>query len=94
MNDDGMYRLRLCKNGQWVTVTVDDYFPCFPLGTPMFSRNNGDELWVLLLEKAYAKLHGSYKLLVGGWAYEAMLDLTGCPTMQYEFDEEHTEDMI
>jgi calpain-15 len=94
MNDCGMYRIRLCKNGEWVTVTVDDYFPCFPMGTPMFSRNHGNELWGLLLEKAYAKVHGSYKLLVGGWAYEGMMDLTGCPTLQYTFDEDKTDNLI
>jgi hypothetical protein len=39
---------------------------------------------VLLLEKAYAKVHGSYLLLEGGWASEGMIDLTGCPTATYE----------
>ena len=68
----GVYKLRLCKNGQWQTVTVDDYFPCWPGGGPAYSRSHGNELWVLLLEKAYAKLHGSYAAIKMGWAYEAM----------------------
>jgi len=50
-NPEGVYRLRLCKNGEWVTVTIDDYFPCYPMGGPMFSRAHGNELWVLLVEK-------------------------------------------
>jgi calpain-15 len=27
VNEQGVYKLRLCKNGEWVTVTVDDFFP-------------------------------------------------------------------
>lgn len=27
-NEDGLYRVKFCKNGDWIEVTVDDYFPC------------------------------------------------------------------
>ncbi len=63
LNEYGIYRVKICKNGEWVTVTVDDYFPCYPLGAPIFARTQGNELWLLLLEKALAKLHGSYSSL-------------------------------
>jgi calpain-15 len=52
-------------------VTVDDYFPCHPDGGPIFSICKGSELWIMILEKAYAKLHGSYLSLRGGYAIEA-----------------------
>lgn len=83
INSNGIYRVKLCKNGEWVTVTIDDFFPCYPLGGPLFSRTHGNELWVLLLEKAYAKLHGSYFSLRGGYASEALIDFTGCPTTTF-----------
>jgi calpain-15 len=66
-------------------VTVDDYIPCFYNGGPMFSRSNGNELWVLLLEKAYAKLHGHYYSLRFGQTLQGLMDLTGCPTEAISF---------
>jgi calpain-15 len=75
----GIYRVKLCKNGFWQTITLDDNFPCYVHGGPIYSRNHDNELWVLLLEKAFAKSFGSYDSLRYGWCYEAMIDLTGAP---------------
>lgn len=93
-NEDGLYRLKLCKNGEWVEVTVDDYFPCHANGGPIFSKANGNELWVLLLEKAYAKVHGNYYTLRGGFANEGMMDLTGSPTECFDFQDPTCQDMM
>jgi calpain-15 len=55
----GLYTLSFCKNGMWQTVRIDDYVPCAADGGgPVYSRGNGAELWVMLLEKAYAKVIG------------------------------------
>ena len=94
VNQHGIYRVKLCKNGEWVTVTIDDYFPCYPEGEPLFAKCHGNELWVLLLEKAYAKLHGNYYLLKGGYANEALLDLTGCPCISYDLEDEYVQHFI
>ena len=67
-NKDGVYRVQLCKDGVWQEVTVDDYIPCSKEagGFPMFSRGASGDMWVMLLEKAYAKLNGNYFTLRGG----------------------------
>jgi len=26
--DDGVYKVKLCKGGIWHEITIDDYFPC------------------------------------------------------------------
>eukprot|EP00301_Raphidiophrys_heterophryoidea_P002616 c11219_g2_i2.p1 GENE.c11219_g2_i2~~c11219_g2_i2.p1 ORF type:complete len:399 (+),score=90.53 c11219_g2_i2:361-1557(+) len=74
----GKYSVRLFDGGtkQWITVTVDDYFPVnADSGEPVFTKPNGRELWVMVLEKAMAKFVGSYGGLDAGnevWAWAAM----------------------
>ena len=59
----------------------------------MFTRGNGMELWVMLLEKAFAKLHGNYYWLEIGHTYEAMIDLTGCPAIRISLRENDNFDI-
>jgi calpain-15 len=93
-NKEGVYRLKFCKGGEWMEVTVDDYFPCHTMNGPLFSRANSNEMWVLLIEKAYAKLHGNYWTLRGGFANEGMIDLTGCPSTNYDFEKPKVVEII
>jgi Calpain family cysteine protease/Calpain large subunit, domain III len=73
---------------------VDDLIPCYPESGPLYARGHGNELWVMLLEKAYAKTCGSYAALKAGWAYEAMVDLTGAPYDTIRFEDADTKVMI
>ncbi len=91
-NPDGFYKLKICKSGEWTEVTVDDFFPCYVNGGPIFTFGQGNELWVMLLEKAYAKLHGAYHQLIGGMISKALMDLTGCPVETVNFPDEEEKD--
>ena len=56
----GIYTVRLYKNGEWQDVVVDDQIPCAG-SKPAFGRcGNDNEMWIPLVEKAYAKLHRSF----------------------------------
>lgn len=64
-NPAGRYQIQLFdqmkgEEGEWVWIEIDDYIPCHK-GTkdPKFAQPNGNELWVMLLEKAFAKFCGS-----------------------------------
>lgn len=83
----GIYGVRICKNGEWKEVVVDDRFPCNG-DEPAFSQAHGDELWVMVLEKAWAKLHGSYERVEAGFAENVFHDLTGAPAEVIENDDE------
>jgi len=67
---------------------VDDFIPVKDNDEPCFSRNKGKELWVLILEKAWAKLHKSYDRICYGTPFYTFRDLTGAPTYQYNLTDE------
>jgi len=84
-NGRGKYVLRL--HDPWtlkpIKVTIDDTIPCGSDGRPLFARPHGAETWVLLLEKAAAKVWGSYQALDGGHASDAIRLLLGCPVVTF-----------
>lgn len=78
--DNGYFLVWLCIDGEWELVEVDGYLPVWPNGDkPAFSHSSQEEIWVSILEKAYAKSYGSYKRIIGGQPFEAIKDLTGSP---------------
>ena len=61
-------------------IAVDDMLPCVGVeGGAAFSRCQNGELWVMLLEKAYAKVYGTYEKITNGMSGKAIFDLTGAP---------------
>ena len=42
----------------------------------------------MILEKAWAKLHGSYERIEAGQAHETLRDLLGAPAWEYETTDE------
>jgi calpain-15 len=82
----------VCVNGEFKRITVDDSFPYdnenkkFP-----FSKSKENELWVLLLEKVWAKVNSTYENTITGYTSEAFRFLTGAPVDFY--NHEYIEDI-
>lgn len=61
---------------------MDEFIPAIG-NAPAFSKAVGPELWVVLLEKAWAKLYSSFKRIEAGYAEEGLHDLTGAHMQAY-----------
>ena len=85
-NENGIYQIKLCINGEWTTVVIDDYFPCIPLSSPLVTRSQSNELWILILEKALAKVFDCYYNLTFINISDFLLTLTGCPSFSYNIE--------
>ena len=74
-----VYGVYLFINGVWELVLVDDYFPYVGYGFKQFAfaSSQGNELWVSIMEKAWAKVNGCYaKIGCGGLPHEVFDVLT------------------
>ncbi|KAG8464683.1 hypothetical protein KFE25_010051 [Diacronema lutheri] len=74
----GKYVVRLYDGNaaRWTHVTIDEWVPAQGR-KPAYAQPAGNELWVMLLEKAFAKHVGSYAKLHGGRTMWALHAITG-----------------
>lgn len=84
VSESGKYQIKLYdgRKLRWTIIEIDDYLPCTSWGgmTPqlIFSKIQEGKLCMALLEKAFAKLYGSYSALTAGFQPVAWHHLTGC----------------
>ena len=87
ISEVGLYAVKLFVNGEWRWILVDDLLPVNAIGNLAHSSSLRFQLWLPLLEKAAAKVAGSYEALHGGSFGEAFALLTGQPTEDIMLDD-------
>jgi hypothetical protein len=84
----GIYSTFFWVNGQKTAVHVDDYIPTIKdlnqgKAVPLSLVTQEQEIWGILYEKAWVKLHGSYQRIECGLAHNALYCMTGKPTWRH-----------
>eukprot|EP01031_Cornospumella_fuschlensis_P030520 gene30520-36883_t len=79
----GIYTCRFYVDGEWVEVITDTFLPCIKdnqsgVLTPIYGHSSlRNEMWISLVEKAFAKAMGSYEAISSIKIQKALLHLTG-----------------
>ena len=88
INDKGIYFVKICQDGVWRYIILDDFMPCSVdvkgkgyrpsfLGVDEYEKNKID-IWPLLIIKALAKIYTTYQsIITNGCFYHTLRDLTG-----------------
>ena len=88
------YELYVYVNGEYQKVILDEYLPVVKGTTTLrFSKPNKEEIWLPLLEKAYAKTHGGYGSLITCDASSVFQCFTGVPVERINLFDLDTEDL-
>ena len=91
--ENGCYRVRFLIRGIPKIVCVDDSFPADSKNMFAFAMSGRRELWVQVLEKAWAKVNQSYAGTIAGLPSEAFSALSEAPCVTY-FHKRYTPDKI
>ena len=95
ISPNGYYEIILFIDGKPQIVIVDDYVPVYKKNKyPCFARPNGNEVWVMLAEKAWAKVNGGYLNIIGGNPHEVLQALTGFCSSIFDFSKRILCDFI
>ena len=96
-NDDnytGIFHFKFWQYGMWIDIVIDDYLPTIGGRLIYVKSTDKNEFWIALLEKAYAKLYGTYESIGGGNAIEAIEDMTGGCGIELKLSTTKKEDLI
>ena len=71
------YQIIMKINSEWKIIIIDDYFPCNKkTNFPIFCKPFKNEIWIMLLEKAWAKINKGYINIDNGYSFDVFNSLT------------------
>ena len=98
-NENGTFTVTFYDDGDPVEIVVGPHIPATDGSTEFAGPGDvpdgetNPELWVMLIEKAYAQYHGSYGEIEGGFTNEALEHLTGSSSDRSDPDDVSIESL-
>lgn len=88
--------IRVNVKGVQKEVLIDDYFPVYSHNNQfVYSRPiNSEDIWLMLLEKVWAKINGCYSNIVVGYPHEVLTTFSNAPCFYIKFDTVLNNDLI
>ena len=95
LSSNGIYGFQFYVLGVPMTITIDDSLPLDSNGKAVFAGVSKDgALWGPLIEKAFAKLHGTYESLIAGSAKHSIEVLSGAPASWYSHGSKNASEIF
>ena len=94
-SEENCYGVKFRINGRWKIILLDDQIPGDGGVKPNFacSLANGNELWVVLLEKAWAKICGNFAKVCAGLPTEVFDCITNSISENIDCSHENAEEI-
>jgi hypothetical protein len=87
VSQNGLYEIYYYEGKVKKIIFIDDYIPVtWNQNNFFFAKPNGEEAWVLLLEKAFAKYEGGYTNIIGGRPVDVLKFFTGSHSDFFEIE--------
>ena len=85
VNEQDVFCLEFVSDGEFKRINVNSAFPTLQMRPAFATAKNGVQIWMSLIEKAYAKTLGSYSQLEGNdYTDCAMRDLSCAPSFNHD----------
>ena len=92
--DSGIFQMQLFYKGLKKTFNIDDRIGVTKWGNPFSTqKSRGDAWWMVILEKAMAKMNVNYLQLQAGNVGFGLRELTGMPTRVFKPKDYSEEDL-
>ena len=93
---NNQYGINFYINGKWKLILIDDYFPARNTSFKKFSfsYSSNKEIWVPLLEKAWAKINGCYAKIGTGGLPNEVYDLCSEAYNEYILIKNKNKDLL